>query len=343
MKKRNLLLLTYGLALSLTMFNCKKDKDEDIQTPPTVVIDDINKITMPDVTIDAPATVEVVESKIEVSAESAALAGGLSNIAASGEVPATITAAASNVSAALSPAEIATLSSVTPTAIAAVAAGGTLSPEVKAVMDKVAGDPVLKAYIPVITLPRVGNRVITRVGAAEAIELVSLIEVSDACLKVGEDAFNAKKTELDNKKNTETTRVTTAYQTVIQPYAGAETTCKDNVGTKYTTIKAGINAQVTSALSDLTNAKAVLGDATYEILNALVNISGLSAYDAVNTLIAADGAACTAIRTQNTAAAEAARVANQAKVDAAYTTAINEATTARNAALAACHNQGSGN
>lgn len=341
MKKRSLLLLTYGLALSLSMFNCKKDKETDIEAPPTGVIDDIDKITLPDVTVDPPATVTVVESKIEVSAQSAALASGLSSIGTSGEVPAAITAAAGSVSAALSPAEVATLSAVTPAAIAAVAAGGTLAPEVKAVMDKVAADPALKAYIPVITLPSVGGvSVGARIGA---VEQVSLIEVSDACLKVGQDAFDKKKGELDTKKTTEDAKVTAAYQTVIAPYAAAETTCKTNVGTKYTAIKAGVNTQVTASLGDLEGAKAILGEATYSILHALVNISGLSAYDAINTLVAADNSACTEIKNKNLAAAEAARVANLAKVTAAYTTALNEATAARNVALAACHNQGSGN
>ena len=343
MKKRSFILMVCGLALMLFMYNCKKD-DKDPTDPDPALIEELEKIKMEEVTLDAPAAVQTTASSLTVSTEAAAVATGLSGIAASGQVPASITTAATEVSASLSASEVATLNSLTPAAISAIEAGGALSPQLKAVMDKVAADPVLKKYLPVITLPTVAGVAVTaRIGTIEEVEQIEDILVDDACVAKGQAAFDTKKAELDAAKITEDGKVTAAYDAAIAPLNAAENACKSSAGTKFTTIKDAVKAQITTAKADLEAAKTVLGEATYGILLALINAAEVGAFSSIATLTTADANACTKLKEASTAAAQVARDANLAKVKAVYDKAIAEANTARATAIQSCHNQGGGN
>jgi hypothetical protein len=351
-RKLSITMMLCLLVLSLVMYNCKKD-DPLPTEPDQGKVDDLNKIEIAPVTITPPAAVATTEASVEVSAKATEVNGALGGIAASGTVPASVSEAAAAVSAAVPAADLATLSAVTPAQIAAVKAGGAIPAEVKAALDKAAANPAVQAYLPKFTLPTVGGVTVTgRVAApagvaattanaavSDAIEAIQ--EASDACIAAADGVYNTKKAALDATKATNDAAVTTAYNTAVTaiPAVGA---CTDPLTAKYAALRAAVDAQVNQALADVDAAQAVLGD-LYPLLKTLINIQALNAYAGLNTVQAAEVAACTVASTQRLAAATAARDANLAASQAAYATAIAAANVARTALIQSCHNQGGGN
>lgn len=350
-RKLSITMMLCLLVLSLVMYNCSK-KDEPLPDKPDQgKVDDLNKIEIAPVTITPPAAVATTEAAVETSAKATEVNDALAGIAASGTVPASVTEANAAVSAALTPAEIATLAAVTPATIDAVKAGGAIPADVKAALDKAAANPAVQAYLPKFTYPTVGGQTITgRVAAgatisnadvttADAIEAIQ--EASDACIAAANDVFNTKKTALDATKATNDAAVTAAYNTAVQavPAVGA---CTEPLTAKYAALRSATDTQVNQANAAADAAQTVLGD-SYPLVKALIMIQALNAYSGLNSLQAAETAACTAANTQRLAAATAARDANLAASQAAYATAIEAANVAKTALIQSCHNQGGGN
>jgi hypothetical protein len=351
-KTRSFAMMLCLLVMTLVMYNCKKDEEPLPDKPDQGKVDDLNKIEIAPVTITPPAAVATTEATVEVSAKATEVNGALGGIAASGTVPASVSAAAAEVTAAVPAADMATLSAVTPAQIAAVKAGGAIPADVKAALDKAAANPAIQAYLPKFTLPTVGGETISgRVAApagvaatadvatADAIEAVQ--EASDVCIAAADGVFNTKKSQLDAAKATNDAAATTAYNTAVAavPAAGA---CTDPLAAKYAAFRGAVDAQVNQAMADVDAAQAVLGD-LYPVLKTLINIQALNAYSGLNNLQAADTAACTAANTQRLAAATAARDANLAASQSAYASALDAANVARTALIQSCHNQGGGN
>ena len=342
MKKSKISVLLCGLAMMLAMYNCKKEETFPSE-PPKDLVDKINAITVATVTIDKPAAVTATAATAEASAKATEVNGDLANIASSGTVPASVSGAATAVNAALPAADVATLAAVTPQTIAAIAAGGAPSAALKTVMDKVATNPALQAYLPKFTLPTVAGKTISgRVGAIENIEQVEKVLVDDACVASAEATYQAAKAKLDASKSTQDAAVAASYATDIAPLAGNEASCKAAIPATFATYRGAIQVQIDKALADLNAAKAVLGD-LYPVLQALVNIQAIGAFAGLNQLEAASIAACTATTVAATTNAQATRDANLAKVKAAYDTAIAAAVAAKADLVKSCHNQGGGN
>ncbi len=343
MKKTKLSVILYVLALMLVMYNCKK-KEEPFPTEPSGPgLEELNKVKVDPITPTAPAAVTTTAGTVGASAESAAVNGALSNIATTGVVPATVTAAGAAVTAALPAADVTALAAITPSTIAAVSATGVVPAELKAIMDKVAANPALKAYLPKITLPTVnGVTVNGRIGAIEAVEAIEAVQVEDACLVAAEAKFQEKKTQLDAAKAVEDGKVTTTYSTAVAALAADETSCKASVPAAMTAARAAIQAQIDKAYADLEPIKATLGDQLYTALYALVGIQAIGAFSGLPALEAASINACTATTTAKTTALQAARDADLAKVNTSYTAAIAAATAAKTKLIESCHNQGGG-
>ncbi len=344
MKKRTLKLAVYSLLMTAMLFNCK-DKDKDPDAPSQETIDNLNKVELAPITIEAPAAVPSTEAKVEASAKATEVNGALDGIAASGTIPSSVSAAAGDVSGAISASEISTLNSVSAETISAVAAGGDLSPELKALVDKATSNPAIAAYLPKFTLPTVNGVAVkgTRVAAgSEGVEKVEGVQVSDACVDAANAAFDVVKTKLDASRATEAAKVLAAYETWIAPIAAGQKTCTDGVPAKYAAFRTAAQQTAAAAIADLDAAQGVLGN-LYPVLKALVNIQLLGILSSLNTLEAADTQACIAKATAAKALADAARESNLAKVDAAYTTALAEATRLKTIAIESCHNQGGGN
>lgn len=331
------------MLLSAVMFNCKDDDDKFPSEPDTEKTEELKNLDVVEPTYDQPAAVEVKESSVEVSAKSAEVTSGLSQLA-SGTVTPAVSASADEVSAALSASEIATLNSVSAETIANVSEGGALPAGLKAILDKVANDPALKAYLPTFTLPSVGGVQISgaRTGSGKSVEAVEGITVDDNCIAKAEAAFATSKAKLDATKAGFITKINQAYTDAVAPLAVQETQCVAAVGPKYDALRTAAMQIAATANSVLDAAQGLLG-ARYALLKALVNIQLLGYLSTINNLQIADTAACAAKTTAYTNAAAAAKASNTAKVEAAYATALASATEIKEALILSCHNQGSGN
>ena len=342
MNKRTMSPWVYGLALTLVMYNCKK-KDEPFPTEPdSGLVKEINAIEAKPVTLVQPAAVTTTASSLTVSAQATEVAGAMGSLS-SGTVPASVQSASDNVNAAFSPTEKNALASVTPAMISAVAAGGALPADMKAILDKAAANPAIQAYLPKVTLPTVnGKSVSGRTGTPESVEKTDGMDVEDACVIAAQAAFDAVKAKLDAAKSTKDAEVAAAYSAAIAPLAAEQTSCTAGVPAKYNTMRTEAQTQATATLNALDAAKDVIPADTYATLRAYVNIQLLSFLSSVNTLQAADLKACSEITAAKTAAAAAARDANAAAVKASYDEAIAEATAKRTELVQSCHNQGGG-
>lgn len=345
MKKwSNLSLLALILA-ALLLHNCKKKETDPLEPNPGLVTD-IENVELAPVTLDEPEPVTTTESSITTSPAVAELATGLAALAAGGPVPESLSSAAADVSGSLEAGEISALASVDASTISTIAAGGELPSELKTIMDKVAADDKLKAYLPSFTLPTVQGQSISARIAADAtgrLHEPDDIMVSDECLQKANDAFNAAKTKLDASKASELEKVAAAYNAAIAPLAANQATCTSGLDAKYEALsEAAINTS-NSASTALDAGRAALGEELYQVLKALNTIALLGHLSSLNTLKAADANACIAITTAATNAAQAARDANTAKVESAYQSALSEATDLRAQLLESCHNQGGGN
>ncbi len=184
MKKSRIVNLVVVLALMLAMYNCKKKEEPFPLEPDTEVKKELDAIVVAPVTPTAPAPVTSTPATVTVSAPAAAVAGDMAQLK-SGTVPASVQTAATQVSAVVSPAEVTTLTGVTPATIAAVAAGGALPAELKTIVDKVAANPALAAYLPKLTFPAVNGVTVSggRSGAIEEVEKTEGVLVEDACVQ----------------------------------------------------------------------------------------------------------------------------------------------------------------
>jgi len=357
MKKRTIKLAMLSLMMTAMLFNCKDKDDKDPTKPDDAITKELDNLNVAVPTLQKAALPSVTPSSVEQSAKATEVNGALAGIAASGTVPASVSSAAADVKGALSPSEISTLSGVSSETINAVAAGGTLSPELKAVLDKVMANPALAAYLPKFNFPIVNGTTLrgarlssdaasaARTSGSEATEQIEKVEsvlVDDACTAAAEATFATAKTRLDGQRATAVAAVTAQYNADIAPIAAAQASCVSNAPTTAAGYRTLAQQAAASANASLDAAQATLGD-IYPILKALVNIQLLGALSSINTLQAADSQACVAIANASTTNAQAAQTANLAAVTAAYTTALAQATKLKGDALLSCHNQGGGN
>jgi len=341
MKKHSFSLIVYLIALTAVMYNCKKG---DPLEPDADLVEELTSIKLDTISLTKPAAVTSTPSTVTPSAQATAVAGGIASIASTGTVPATVTTAANEVKAAISTAEVTKLATVPTSTIAAVAAGGALPADLKSILDKASADPKLKAYLPTFTLPTVAGKAIpARTGGVDGIahtDGIDGITASPECIKKGEDAFNTKKAELDAAKTTELARVNTAYTTATSSLTAQETSCKNDLPNKYKALRDAAQAAFDKAKKDLDDAKSILGDEYYTLLGGLNSLALLGNLSTVNSLQSADGKACEALTTALRAAADAAKKANEAAVEANYQKALKEANDAKTAVIESCHNQG---
>ncbi len=352
-KPKSITILICALALMLVMYNCKKKDDPLPDKPDEEITKELDDIKVAPVTITPPAPVESTEANVETSAKAGELNSGLGSITDANSIPASVTTAATEVTAAISESELNTLSNVDAALINAVKEGGEIPAEVKAALDHAASNPALQEYLPTFTLPTVNGTAVTgrtatspnlvtpqQLAANESIEAVQ--DASDVCVAAAESAYQAKKTELDASKSAKDAEITAAYNAAIAPLAAEEEACKAGIPAKFAAYRAAIDEQVASALANLERVKPFIGP-LYPILKALINIQALNAYAGLNNLEAASLAACTAKTAAATTNAQAARDANLAASQAAYDAALASAAEVRAKLIASCHNQGGGN
>lgn len=352
-RPKSITILICALALMLVMYNCKKKDDPLPDKPNEEITKELDDIEVGPVTIAPPAPVVSTEASVEASAKAAEVNGALDGITDANSIPASVSTAATEVSAAISESELATLSNVDAALISAVKEGGEIPAEVKAALDHAASNSALQEYLPTFTLPTVdGVAISARIATApnlvspqqlavnESIEAIQ--EASDVCVAAAEATFQAKKSTLDASKSAKDAEITAAYNAAIAPLVADEAACKAGIPATFAAYRTAIDTQVNSALANLERVKPFIGP-LYPILKALINIQALNAYSSLNNLEAASLAACTAKTAAATTNAQAARDANLAASQAAYDVALAAATEVRAKLIASCHNQGGGN
>jgi len=346
MKKNTITFLTYGLALMFMMANCKDDKKPDPLAPDSDLVDAINKIELADVSLVAPQPVVVTESKIETSAQAAALNNGIRDMVTSGVAPESVKTAGSVVSAALSPEEMNAVRSVSPEVLAALEKGGALPANLKAIQTKAAANTALSAYFTKVTYPTVQGVVIkgqrTSGGSPEIADAVEGILVSDVCLAAAEAEYQKVKAKLDASRATQLSGVATRFASDLAVLAPAEASCTAALPTKYDALRASEKETFNTANATLDQGQASMDPALYAQLKTQLYIAYIENITSLNSLQEADALACTARTTAGTASAEAARDANTLAVQTAYDAALASAGAAKATLAQSCHNQGGG-
>jgi hypothetical protein len=347
MKKRTLKLAALSLMMTAMLFNCKDDDDKtDPKTPDTDITNKINALNLPAFTPAAPVAVTRTPGAVVPSAKTTTLGTDLAAMSTTGVVPASLTEANSVLKSALSASDLATLGSVSPATLEAMKTGGEIPADLKAVIAKAYANASLAAYLPKVTAPTVAGVAVkasaTRTGGTEAVEKTEEVLVDDACITAANALFTAAKGRLDASRTTQEAAAAQAYATALAAIPTAQTAC----GT--TATAAGVTARATATtifnqyMAALTANQAALGDQYADAV-----LAGYTFYFAqltsANELEALDKVACASIATASTTAAATARDANMATIKASYDTALAQATTLRNDAIASCHNQGGGN
>ncbi|WP_221394616.1 hypothetical protein [Dyadobacter sp. NIV53] len=332
-----------ALLLVFFMYNCK-DKDEAFpEKPSTEITDKLEAVAVAPITVDAPVAVASTNASVESSAELTGLQADLAALS-SGAIPASVTAANTAVTSALSSTEISALSSVSAETIQAAFQTGVVSADIKAIIAKAKANPALAAYLTKFVFPTVSGVEVKglRVGGTGDIDKAAKINVSDACIVASEAAFQAVKVKLDASKITETAKVTTAYNGWIAGITTSTATCTTSVAPTYAAYRTGAQNQAIAFLASLDAAQTTLG-ALYPTIKGLVYLSLLDYLSSVTELEAADSQKCTVYATALTTAANTAQTANLAKVDVNYKAALAEANALKLEAIESCHNQGGGN
>jgi hypothetical protein len=346
MKKNTITHLAYGLALMFLMNNCKDDKKPDPLAPSTDLVNAINKIELADVSLVAPQPVVVVESKIETSAEAAAVENGISEMATTGVVPESVSKAGTTVAAALSEEEMGTVISVTPEMLTGLENGGKLPANLKAIQTKAEANAALSDYFIHVTYPTVqgarikGQR--TTGGSPEVANQVEGVLISDVCLAAADAEYQKVKAKLDLSRTTQLSSVAARFASDIALLAPAQASCLSAVPTKYNALRATQKQSFDRMNTLLDASRRVLGNKLYTQLKAQIYVIYIQNITSLNSLQEADTLACTAKTTAGTASAEASRDANILAVENAYNIALAAAAEARAALAQSCHNQGGG-
>ncbi|MHA4737801.1 hypothetical protein [Dyadobacter sp. MSC1_007] len=347
MKTRALKLFTLLMFLTFFLYDCK-DKDADTLGPANNELsNELDKVEMSNVKLEETPDIRLEQGKVETSTKTQELNSSLGTVT-SGNIPASVSKAASEVSASLSDAEVKKLAQVT---TAQASSKTTLtSAEVQAILKKVAQDARLQGYLSLLTLPKVeglndpgrttGGGTVQGDVSSPAVEANN----SDDCVQRANEKFDRTKEKLDDSKAKALDKINDAYAKDLEKIQKNYEKCVGDKGPQYYEALRNAGIKVAeNALAALDKAKPFLSPQQYDQLKALINAQLLDYLDKVNKLEAAKTATCTEIADLAKARALQIKDANTARVEASYAEALAKATELRDKMIANCHNQGGGN
>lgn len=337
--------LAYGLCLATTLYNCKTKEVASV-TPLTYTFSGLDNVKLPDLTPTAPAAVSVTAATITVSPMTAALNAGLKDIAATGQVPAVVKDAASTVSAVVSTEKMASLAAAfTPDVINSLTSKGELPASLKADVNTIASNAAVKAYLPTYTLPQVNGKAVgARTGVNPLVPVANAVQdaSTDACSAAANAAYTTAVGRLDAARTTQTAAVNATY-TQYETADNAEVpSCQSGVPAKYVALTTTAKTDLDATIANLTASREVLGEALFNTLSVLSYVTYSQTIQVYTTLMAAETNACSLTRDAKVAAAKAAQTTDLNVITTNYNTSLSDATTARDKAIAGCHNQGNG-
>jgi len=342
--KANIRLLVFGFCLAAAMYNCKT-KDVESLTPFTYTFKGFDDVKLPEVKPTAPAAVSVTASSVTASTAAAALTAGLSSIGSTGQIPAVVQQAGADISKAVPDQQASQMAAAfTPDVVKNLTTNGTLPDALKAQVMALAADPALKAYLPTFTFPTVNGKAVTgRVGAGGVVVPLAIANATlddDACKAAANAAYTAAVASLDASRLAQTTPVNAQYTQAQATIQADATSCKSGIPATYAGYRSLALQQLNQQLAVLAGAN--LPTTLNEQLLLLIYTAYFNAVTNFTTLEVADSRACDSVAAQKLANAQTARDGDLSTINGNYNAALATLTTARDRAVASCHNQGGG-
>ncbi|WP_273212104.1 hypothetical protein [Runella zeae] len=338
MKKRMLSFMVYGLALTLVMYNCSKG---DPLGPNEKIMDGLKKIEMEKVEIEKSEPAKSTPGSFEASAKVAEIEKLVAQITPSGAIPANLKTSIEELSSVLNTTEVAALSGISPQTLAAMEAGAEAPANIRAILEKVANDPRLKAYMNNVVLPTLDESPL--VDKTKGLQIPKNARVTSdplsQCLNVVENQYNATVTTLQSNRTTQLAQVEATYQQTLTNNAATETSCISTATARYQPLRAAAQVSKAAAAAALEAAKSSLPLATYTTLKAMLNLGTVVFITQLNNFENTDKKVCTQTKLVNNNNALTARNNSNAAVELAYQNALAQANAAKAAAIALCEEQ----
>lgn len=336
--------LLYGACLVAVLYNCKT-KDVDSLTPFTYTFKGFDNVKLPEVKATEPAAVSATQATVAPSVATAAVAGGLAGIKASGQIPAAVQQATDNIGKVVSDAKADQLiAAFTPAVLDNVAKGGTLPAALQAEVTAMANDPALKAYFPTFTLPTVdGKAVGGRAGViVEAVAVAHAALDQDACKAAANSGFNTAMDALTKAKDAQVAQINSIYAQRSGATKADVAPCKSTATSSYNSQVSTLNAAKDKMLADLDDARSILSDKQYKLLKVLIYSSYSDTMSILDKVMKASEKACESISSSKDEKAARARDNDLSQINSEYNKAVAALTKAKDQAVAGCHNQGNG-
>lgn len=336
--------ITYPVLFLTLFFSSCNNKHADPLQPEQSLIEDINRITIPEVLLTKPKDVQTTDSKIEISPQTQAFYTALAAIGVDGQESESLKASAAMFSSVLSQDQISELAQSGQSAFEALSSGHELPASLQAILNKASQSPQLSGYMPVLLFPTVSGETISslRTAAASAVDKTERVQVSDICLQAAEDEFEKVKDKLDAQRTKLLDESTSQYDAQLAAYLQQQQLCLGAVPLKYDALNEEGLKQYADLLTYLDKNQAALGN-HYWVLKAELNLEFIAYFIALKLLAQADLKACSAKEKSCAANALSARLANEKVIEQAHLTALTFALKLKTELAESCHNQGAGN
>lgn len=345
MKTRTLRLLTLLTFLTFFLYECKDKEADSLQPANTELSGELDKLELQTTTLEETPDIKLVPGKVETSAKTGELNSSLSTVTA-GNIPASVSNAAEQVSSSLTQAEIKALNQVTPSQATKTMLS---SEQVRSILNKAKADVKLQPYLSLFTaakvegLPEGGRTGGVTAGTASGNGAAVEAGNTDDCIARANEKFEKTKERLDGAKAKELEKINDAYNKDLERIQRNLERCTGENGPAYFEALRQTGIKIANdALAALEKAKPFLKPGQYEYLKALINVQLLDYLANVNQLEAAKIGTCTEIAELAKARALETKNSNTARVEANYNDALAKAIELRDKMIENCHNQGSG-
>ncbi|GHB63020.1 hypothetical protein [Persicitalea jodogahamensis] len=246
MKKRNLIPLVYGLALTLVLFNCQR-LDEPLSTTPNAdLLKGFTAIKMPNADLVTPQAVVTTPSALLPAAVSLDFKNGMTG--ANGKLPAEFQKAVDALNSSLSADEMKLFSEVNPEVVKNLMAGGALPDNMKRVVERAESSPALSIYLTKPVLPTVQE--IKPVVEKEVKEdATARTAANTSCKKQAQDAYQATLAQLREQRSQQLAAALLANQQAVAAANAAAAACKSSVS--FATERAAAQQRLNQAIATI--------------------------------------------------------------------------------------------
>ncbi|HEV7349186.1 hypothetical protein [Telluribacter sp.] len=349
MKKKFLLYTTGVVAL---LYSCST-KDLPSVDPFAPSLRELEKMELPDITLQKPAPVTIVPGSVKESAKGAAAVRELTSLGTEGTLSVSSRQFATAVMQAVPESQATAVRESTSAGTLGQIMEQTTYTEAQRVFVKsLKGLPTEAAgFLPQLSQPLInGKPAGARSGLPEGTTPPTpvatgplgtqapdeLMKGEDGCKSAALEALTRVLEKLQQKKAEQLARADAEFQKDLKE-AGANKSCEADKNRKEAVKE--LEKKYKKLFDDLGKSKK---KDDYKARAALLNALFYAELDAINSLYLQELAACAQAQTLREAAARAALEANKQQIEANYKQEADKATGIANALIAACHNQGGG-